>query len=96
MASEGTIELDLIGLLCPLPVLKSRRALQGLAPGALLVVAASDPMAAIDIPHMCAQDGHRLVESRQDGRRLVFVIERGDPAARADPAQEKVPEKPET
>ncbi|MBP0575025.1 sulfurtransferase TusA family protein, partial [Mycobacterium tuberculosis] len=50
-------ELDCIGLLCPLPVLKSRRALRGLAPGVHLLVRTTDPMAAIDIPHMCTTDG---------------------------------------
>lgn len=69
-------ELDLVGLLCPLPVLKSRRALTGMAPGARLRVIASDPMAAIDVPHMCAQDGHVLVDQTRDGNRLIFVIER--------------------
>ncbi len=69
--------LDLIGLNCPLPVLKSRRALAQMAPGAWLRVLASDPMSAIDVPHMCNQDGHRLIDQTRDGDRLVFVIERG-------------------
>jgi len=81
--------LDLVGLNCPLPVLKSRRALAGMAPGARLEVTASDPMSEIDIPHMCAEDGHRLVEQRREGASAVFLIERG-------PDQEKRPEKPET
>lgn len=91
MSDEGdeVLRLDLVGLLCPLPVLKSRRALARLAPGALVEVTTSDPLAAIDIPHMCAEDGHRLVDQRRDGRICVFRIERG-----AD--QEKRPEKPET
>lgn len=80
--------LDLVGLNCPLPVLKSRRALAGMPPGARLEVVASDPMSAIDIPHMCAEDDHRLLAQRRDDARLVFLIERG--------AQEKRPEKPET
>lgn len=89
---EGADEvlLDLIGLLCPLPVLKSRRALKGMAPGARLRVVATDPMAAIDLPHMVAEDGHRLIETTRDGARLGFVIERGPSRD-----QEKAPEKPE-
>lgn len=69
--------LDLVGLLCPLPVLKSRRALAGMAPGARLRVVSSDPMSAIDVPHMCNQDGHRLIEQTRDDNRLTFLIERG-------------------
>lgn len=81
--------LDLVGLLCPLPVLKTRRALRRSAPGARIEVVATDPLAAIDIPHMCAEDGHRLIAQRRDGATTVFLIERG-----AD--QEKRPENPET
>lgn len=75
--SPAGVELDCIGLLCPLPVLKARRALRDLAPGTRLTVRATDPMAAIDIPHMCAGDGHILVEQRRDGDVTVFVVERG-------------------
>lgn len=69
--------LDLVGLNCPLPVLKTRRVLTLRAPGSRLIVRASDPMAAIDIPHMCAVDGHDLVELTRDGEVLVFVLVRG-------------------
>lgn len=87
--NDDPVRLDLVGLNCPLPVLKSRRALGRLEPGARLEVTASDPLAEIDIPHMCAEDGHRLIEQRRDGTRAVFLIERG-------PNQEKRPENPET
>ena len=53
--------LDLRGLACPLPVLKARKALIGLAPGKRLLVEASDPLAAVDIPHFCREAGHTLV-----------------------------------
>jgi tRNA 2-thiouridine synthesizing protein A len=69
--------LDLRGLACPLPVLKTRKALQPLASGQRLLVEASDPLAAIDIPHFVSQSGDRLVvEATEDG---VYrcVIERG-------------------
>lgn len=87
--SDEVRRLDLVGLLCPLPVLKSRRALAGMAEGARLAVVASDPLAGIDIPHMCAEDGHRLIDQQRDGKTMVFLIERG-------PVQEKLPEKPAT
>ncbi len=54
-------ELDARGLLCPLPVLKARKRLEALAPGAVLRVLADDPAALIDIPHFCAQTGHTLI-----------------------------------
>ncbi|MDD7909440.1 MULTISPECIES: sulfurtransferase TusA family protein [Pseudovibrio] len=70
-------QLDLKGLNCPLPVMKARRALARMRAGEGLEVHATDPMAQIDIPHMCNQDGHTLhgVETQQDI--LVFRITRG-------------------
>lgn len=71
-------ELDVTGLLCPLPVLKARKALQGLALGETLRVIATDPAAAIDIPHFCNEAGHVLVEQSRTGEQLMFTIERGE------------------
>lgn len=70
-------ELDTRGLACPLPVLKARKRLSGLAPGRRLLVEATDPMAAIDIPHMCKEDGHRLVANDSGDGAYRFLIERG-------------------
>lgn len=71
------LDLDLKGLNCPLPVLKAAKALIALSPGDLLGLTATDPMAAIDIPHFCRQKGHRLVASDRDGEVLHFLIEKG-------------------
>ena len=67
-------ELDLRGLKCPLPALHTARRLKALVPGARLSVLADDPMAAIDIPHLCRQD-FRLVSTTRDGRTIRFEIE---------------------
>lgn len=78
--------LDAIGLFCPLPVLKARKVLASMRPGERLLVEATDPMAAIDIPHLCSEGGHRLVERSRDGdgdgARLTFLIERGPDLSR--------------
>jgi tRNA 2-thiouridine synthesizing protein A len=74
--------LDLRGLACPLPVLKARKALAGMAPGERLGVESDDPVAAIDLPHFCAEAGHVLVAAlRQADGGIRFVIERGGEAA---------------
>jgi tRNA 2-thiouridine synthesizing protein A len=70
-------QLDLRGLACPLPVLKARKALLGLAPGKRLLIEASDPLAAVDIPHFCAEAGHTLVATEKRGDAWVFLIARG-------------------
>ena len=56
-------ELDLRGLKCPLPALMARKKLATLPPGETLWVLASDPLSVVDIPHMCDQEGHAVIES---------------------------------
>jgi tRNA 2-thiouridine synthesizing protein A len=69
--------LDLRGLKCPLPVLKTRKKIRGMAAGNRLWVEATDPLSVVDIPHFCREDGHLLIEyAEQDGIRR-FLIERG-------------------
>jgi tRNA 2-thiouridine synthesizing protein A len=71
-------DLDATGLLCPLPVLKARKRLQGLAGGAVLRVRADDPAARVDIPHFCAEQGHALIGQRDvDGGTMLFLIRKG-------------------
>ncbi|MEM6421110.1 MAG: sulfurtransferase TusA family protein [Pseudomonadota bacterium] len=67
--------LDARGLLCPLPVLKTRKRLMALAPGAVLRVEADDPAARVDVPHFCTEQGHDLVASAdgEDGTLLFWV-----------------------
>lgn len=55
--------LDAKGLSCPLPILKARKSLNALPPGALLRVLASDPVAVRDFPLFCRDAGHQLLES---------------------------------
>ena len=71
-------ELDLTGLKCPLPALKTRKALTGLGPGATIVVTCTDPLAAIDIPNLLRETGDVLEEQAQEDRRLVFRIRKSD------------------
>jgi tRNA 2-thiouridine synthesizing protein A len=69
--------LDLTGLRCPLPALKTRKALTRLEAGDLLVVECSDPLAAVDIPNLLRETGDTLIESANKAERLVFRIRKG-------------------
>lgn len=69
-------DLDATGLLCPLPVLKARKRLAALAVGDRLRLRADDPAAVIDVPHYCAEAGHQLIDSTQEGDTLIFLIEK--------------------
>jgi tRNA 2-thiouridine synthesizing protein A len=74
--TDTEIELDMTGLLCPLPVLKARKALGRLQSGAVVRVIATDPMSVIDMPHFCAEQGHTLLGQSYDGPRFIFRIRR--------------------
>jgi tRNA 2-thiouridine synthesizing protein A len=69
-------KLDLSGLNCPLPALKTRKALKALAPGDRLEVRCTDPMAAIDIPHLVGVTGDRLEVVERGERDIMFRIEK--------------------
>lgn len=68
--------IDARGLKCPLPVLKTEKRLALLPVGARLVVLATDPMAKVDIPLYCRQQGHACALSTE-GEVLRFEIVRG-------------------
>jgi tRNA 2-thiouridine synthesizing protein A len=68
--------VDARGLQCPLPVLRARKAFLALRPGERLLLEATDPMAAIDVPHYCGESGDRLVASDTEGEVLRFLIEK--------------------
>jgi tRNA 2-thiouridine synthesizing protein A len=73
-------DLDLCGLKCPLPVLKTRKALEGVAPGARLRVVCTDALAAIDIPHLVRETGDVLEHQENGEGRLIFVIRKAESA----------------
>ncbi|MBZ7923055.1 sulfurtransferase TusA family protein [Ensifer sp. 2YAB10] len=77
MPDEQKIVYDLRGLKCPLPVLKTRKRMSTLAPGALLEIETTDPLAVIDIPHFCNEDGHKLVEAAPADGGHRFLIRKG-------------------
>ncbi len=72
--------LDLSGLKCPLPVLRTRKALKSMAPGDRLEVRCTDPLAVIDIPHLVEITGDRLKIIERGERDVVFRIEKSAPA----------------
>ncbi len=71
--------LDVRGLACPLPLVKARAALAGLAPGDVLVVLATDPEAPIDLAALAADEGLALA-TRARGRSLARDARRSRPA----------------
>jgi len=66
--------LNLRGLKCPLPALRTKKALRGMAAGDVLVVECTDPLAGIDIPNLLNQTGDVLEAARKEKRLLTFRI----------------------
>ena len=75
MSATADATLDATGLLCPLPVLKAKRALRPVPPGGVLEVLATDPGAVKDFEHFCQATGCELLEaSEQDGGVFRFRL----------------------
>ncbi len=69
-----TTVLDLKGLKCPLPALKTRKALTKVMAGGTLEVLCTDPMASIDIPNLIRETGDVLVSQVSEDAVMRFVI----------------------
>jgi tRNA 2-thiouridine synthesizing protein A len=74
MADKTRKNIDLRGLKCPLPVLRTRKVLAGMDAGEILVVACTDPLAGIDIPTLLRDTGDALEDTRRDGNVITFRI----------------------
>ncbi len=74
---DEPVKLDLRGLKCPLPVMKARRKLRDLPAGHRLQVETTDPLAVIDIPHFCHENGHQLETSEALENAHRFLIRKG-------------------
>jgi tRNA 2-thiouridine synthesizing protein A len=62
-----TAVVDARDMLCPIPVLKARKALKQAEPGAVVELLATDPKARTDVPAFCAATGHRLLSADEEG-----------------------------
>ena len=69
-------KLDARGMNCPLPILRTRKAINQLKTGEILEVTATDPGSIKDMASFCDQTGHRLVSSAEAENSYVFLIEK--------------------
>jgi len=68
------ITLDAIGLLCPLPILRLRKALLTAVSGQIICILSDDPVARIDIPHFCTEQGVDLIKAEDRDQGLAFWV----------------------
>jgi tRNA 2-thiouridine synthesizing protein A len=84
-----TTKLDLTGLKCPLPALKTRKALKALTPGDFLEVRCTDPLSVIDIPNLIRETGDKVEITERAERGIVFLIEKAAGVSAAVPRESR-------
>jgi tRNA 2-thiouridine synthesizing protein A len=68
--------LDCSGMACPMPILKTKKAVDGLQIGQVLKMIATDPGATSDMEAWTQKTGHELVGSEQESGKFIFYIKR--------------------
>jgi tRNA 2-thiouridine synthesizing protein A len=68
------VVLDTKGLNCPMPVLKTKKAIDSLPEGQVLEVISTDPGSKSDIPALLKRLGHELIETKEEGEVIEFYI----------------------
>lgn len=76
-AIDPAVTLDAKGLNCPLPILRARKALSGMASGEVLRVLATDPGSKADFDAFCRQTGNPLLSTGMDGDTYEYNIRKG-------------------
>ena len=74
MSTNATQSLDTRGMNCPLPILRTKKALAELAAGETLAVTATDPGSLKDMQAFCKQTGNELVASSANQGEFEFLI----------------------
>jgi len=69
-------ELDASGLNCPLPILRAKKTLAGMASGQVLRIVATDPGSVKDFEAFAKQTGNELMSSGEEGGKFVFLIKK--------------------
>ncbi len=75
-AIKPDVVLDTKGMNCPMPVLKTKKAIDGLQSGQVLEVISTDKGSISDIPALLKRLGHELLETKEDGGVIEFYIKK--------------------
>ena len=76
MAFNADQVLDCSGLACPMPIIKTKKAVDGLQVGQVLQMIAADPGSVSDAEAWTKKNGHELPGHQQDGDKFIFLIKR--------------------
>ncbi len=73
----ATAVVDARGLLCPMPIIRTAKAMKELAPGDVLKVQATDRGSIADIPAWAESTGNKLIEWYEENGVLTFLVRKG-------------------
>jgi tRNA 2-thiouridine synthesizing protein A len=74
---DAAIRVQAVGLLCPIPITRTAKAIRTLAPGSVLELRADDRVVLIDLPNWCRSWGHRYLGHREANGVLSLFVEKG-------------------
>ena len=74
--SDFDQELDARGLNCPLPILRAKKTLNGMAAGEVLKIISTDPGSVKDFEAFASQTGNELLESTEEGSEFYFMMKK--------------------
>jgi tRNA 2-thiouridine synthesizing protein A len=72
--AQPALELDCRGMNCPLPILKTKKAIDGLEVGQVLRMIATDPGSIPDVAAFSRRTGHEILEQSEGGGEYSFLI----------------------
>lgn len=70
----GIQEIDAVGLLCPLPILRFKKRTSSLAPGSLVELISDDPTGRKDLEALCELAGHELISAQPAGEAIRYRV----------------------
>lgn len=76
--SEGKVdmELDLRGLMCPLPMVRVSQNINNVPVGGVIRAVATDPGSLADIPSWARTTGNEVLKTERDGKDIIFLVKR--------------------
>jgi tRNA 2-thiouridine synthesizing protein A len=73
---EIHLEVDASGLMCPLPLLRLKKALMEISSGDIVKIITTDPAAHLDFGVYCHQAGHRIIEFTKQPNGVIFCVQK--------------------
>ncbi len=69
-------QIDTSGMNCPLPILKTKKAIAGLSSGEVLQITSTDPGSVKDLDAFCIQTGHQMLSNQEINGKFIFQIKK--------------------